>query len=278
VKKKKDSKAFTDKDVVVLSDDNFDETVLKSKDMWLVEFYAPWCGHCKKLEPEWNQAASELKGKIKLGKVDATVHNKLGNRFGVKGYPTIKLFAPGTKSDSTAQNWDGPREAPGIVSLALEKLEQFGFVPDVEQLTNENQLKEVCKDRTGICIITLLPHILESSAKQRKEYLDQLKEATKGSRGRPIYFLWAQGGDFFDYEDKLHLSFGYPAIVAVNYSKKKYAICKSAFGTENLKDFIQDLLLGKGQLMNLPELAKLKSVSEWNGLDAPKQEEEKDDL
>lgn len=53
---------FSDKDVVVLEQSNFDELVLNSKDIWFVEFYAPWCGHCKNLEPEWNAAASKLKG------------------------------------------------------------------------------------------------------------------------------------------------------------------------------------------------------------------------
>lgn len=65
--KKKESKqenasGASDKDVVVLNQGNFDELVLGSKDIWLVEFYAPWCGHCKNLEPEWNQAATRLKG------------------------------------------------------------------------------------------------------------------------------------------------------------------------------------------------------------------------
>jgi protein disulfide-isomerase A6 len=83
-KKPKDEgqkKVFGDQDVVVLTDRDFDETVLGSKDIWLVEFYAPWCGHCKKLEPEWNEAANKLKGTVRLGKVDATVETSLAQRF-----------------------------------------------------------------------------------------------------------------------------------------------------------------------------------------------------
>jgi len=232
----------SDKDVIILEDSNFDDIVMNSKDMWLIEFYAPWCGHCKKLEPEWNEAATSLKGKIKVGKVDATVQTQLGNRFQIQGYPTIKIFAPGPKSSSSIQSYDGPRDASSITSIALEKLESYGIVPDVEQLTNENQLKEVCKDRTGVCIIALLPHIVDSSAKQRNEYIEQLKEATKTSKGKPIYYLWAQGADFYDFEEKLHLSFGYPAVVAVNFAKKKYSICRSSFGSENLKSFVSSNL------------------------------------
>jgi len=64
--------------VVILTDENFDSIVLGSKDIWMVEFYAPWCGHCKSLEPEWNDAAAQLKGKVRLAKVDATEQKALG--------------------------------------------------------------------------------------------------------------------------------------------------------------------------------------------------------
>ena len=49
----------------------------------MVEFFAPWCGHCKNLAPDWAQAATELKGKVKLGALDATVHTVMASRYGV---------------------------------------------------------------------------------------------------------------------------------------------------------------------------------------------------
>lgn len=69
--------------MVELTDSNFEEMVYGSDDMWLVEFFAPWCGHCKNLAPQWAAAATELKGKVKLGAVDATVHTVTASRFQV---------------------------------------------------------------------------------------------------------------------------------------------------------------------------------------------------
>ena len=85
-------------EVIVLDQSNFESMVMGSKDIWIVEFYAPWCGHCKALEPEYKEAAANLKGQVKLGKVDATVEQMLGQRFGVQGYPTLVAFDYGLEN------------------------------------------------------------------------------------------------------------------------------------------------------------------------------------
>ncbi|MCQ2817503.1 MAG: thioredoxin domain-containing protein [archaeon] len=247
--------------------------------MWVIIYFNIF-SHCKHLAPEYERAATQLKGQIKLAKVDATANAQLSQRFRIQGYPTLKIFKPGkeNKSDAKAEDYQGPRETAGIVSYALEKLDQYGYAPTAQQLINNDILKETCMDKNGICIISFLPHIADSNANERNKYIEQIQTASKNSRGKPIYFLWAQGGDFFNLEDQLHLSFGYPAVIALNYSKKKYAVCRRAFSAENLKDFIVNIFLGKEPLSNLPELKKLKPVEKWNGKDYVPEKQPSDDL
>ncbi|WJX33833.1 disulfide-isomerase-like [Trifolium repens] len=102
--------------VLTLDNTNFHDTVTKH-DFIVVEFYAPWCGHCKKLAPEYEKAASILSSHetpIVLAKVDANEEKNrdLASEYDVKGFPTIKILRNGGKN---IQEYKGPREADGIV-------------------------------------------------------------------------------------------------------------------------------------------------------------------
>ncbi|KAK9805676.1 hypothetical protein WJX72_011398 [[Myrmecia] bisecta] len=101
------------------------EDLIKSNDFVAAEFYAPWCGHCKKLTPEWEKAAGELKKNdppVVLAKVDATEEgNKaLAQKYGVQGYPTIKIFRNGDLEK--AGEYNGPRDADGIVDYLSKQV------------------------------------------------------------------------------------------------------------------------------------------------------------
>ena len=87
-------------EVVELTAGNFKHKVIGGDELWLVEFYAPWCGHCKSLAPEWKKAASALKGVVKVGAVDMDVHSSVGSPYNVRGFPTIKIFGANKNSPS----------------------------------------------------------------------------------------------------------------------------------------------------------------------------------
>jgi protein disulfide-isomerase A6 len=83
------------------------------KGIWLVEFYAPWCGHCKSLAPEYEKAAKALKGIANIAAIDA---DKEKTDVQIQGFPTIKFFNEGKMTD-----YDGPRSSDGIVDFILKK-------------------------------------------------------------------------------------------------------------------------------------------------------------
>lgn len=77
------------------------------------------CGHCKALQPAWEQAAKALKGIVNVGAVDADQHKSLGGEYGVKGFPTIKLMYADDSGSIKSVEFNGGRAAKDIITFAL---------------------------------------------------------------------------------------------------------------------------------------------------------------
>ncbi|KAJ5799768.1 uncharacterized protein N7518_001836 [Penicillium psychrosexuale] len=99
---------------------NFDEVVLAGKPA-LVEFFAPWCGHCKTLAPIYEELAQTFafaEDKVTIAKVDADENRSLGKRFGIQGFPTVKWFDG--KSDKP-EEYKGGRDLESLSAFITEK-------------------------------------------------------------------------------------------------------------------------------------------------------------
>jgi len=106
--------------VLDLVPDNFDSVIGNGKP-GLVEFFAPWCGHCKNLAPIYEQLAdafTHAKDKVIIAKVDADGEGRpLGQKYDVNGFPTLKWF----DAEGNVENYDGGRDLDALVSFVTTK-------------------------------------------------------------------------------------------------------------------------------------------------------------
>ncbi|XP_055941209.1 protein disulfide-isomerase TMX3-like isoform X2 [Argiope bruennichi] len=121
--------------VLELSDRFLD---VRGNGVWLIMFYAPWCGHCKNLEPIWNQVAQSLVDtEIRVGRIDCTRFSSVASEYSVSGFPTI-LFVKGHKS----VEYRGDRDRYEIVEFARRM-----DGPPVRYFGNCGQFKEVIENK-----------------------------------------------------------------------------------------------------------------------------------
>jgi len=114
-------------DVISLDDENFYQKT--NAGTWLIDFYAPWCGHCKVLAPVWEKLANAQKGNYFVAKVDCNKNFNLCNELGIDGFPTIALWRDGSKIPNG--EYTGTRELEMITSW-LESFEE-------EQVSEEEE-------------------------------------------------------------------------------------------------------------------------------------------
>ncbi|KAG9302923.1 hypothetical protein G9A89_022340 [Geosiphon pyriformis] len=176
--------------VISLTKDTFHKVVAPEK-LILVEFFAPWCGHCKALAPEYEKAAKALKEhNVKLAKVDCTAETELCQEYEVKGYPTLKVFREGNATD-----YNGGRKEDLIISYMKKQA-----LPPVSDIDYEKL--DSFKDSENVVIVGFFSEdsqeeyntFVEVAENLRQEYLfgatGQKKAAIKAEVEPPVVVLY----------------------------------------------------------------------------------------
>ncbi|KAF2972590.1 hypothetical protein GQX73_g1018 [Xylaria multiplex] len=144
--------------VLDLIPDNFDKVVLKSGKPTLVEFFAPWCGHCKNLAPVYEELGQAFASSndVQIAKVDADAEKALGKRFGIQGFPTLKWFDG--KSDKP-EEYKGGRDLESLTKFIAEKTgakakKVLQLPSQVEMLTDATFKKTIGGDKNVFVAFT----------------------------------------------------------------------------------------------------------------------------
>eukprot|EP00178_Gracilaria_changii_P014326 TRINITY_DN40439_c0_g1_i1.p1 TRINITY_DN40439_c0_g1~~TRINITY_DN40439_c0_g1_i1.p1 ORF type:complete len:490 (+),score=109.26 TRINITY_DN40439_c0_g1_i1:3069-4538(+) len=144
-------------DVIVATKDNFD-SIIAAEELTLVKFYAPWCGHCKKMAPDFKEAATELKGKAQLVDLDSTEEKELSQKYGIRGFPTLKLFSKG----ELISDYKGGRTKEDIV-----KYIERAMLPSIIECADANALSTFVSENKGKALfVSVKPAKLESEFKK----------------------------------------------------------------------------------------------------------------
>jgi protein disulfide-isomerase-like protein len=184
------------------------------------------------------------------------------------------------KKEATENDIDTDEDQLDDLKKEIKKLEEkrrlvkFGG-DKLEQLLSDADFQSECANK--VCVLAFLPHILDSGAAGRNELLKVVSAVrARSNRERiPVGFMWLQGGDQFEIEEKLNLAFGWPAALAIHLKKERYGVHRGTFDQESLQGFIRSLMTGKVPLHNLPKgLDKFPKNQPWDGKDGELPQEE----
>lgn len=239
--------------VLELNESEFTSQILNTQKAAMVLFYAPWCGHCKKAMPEWQNAAGEAENTVFV-KVNCDEERNLCQQYGVQGYPTIKFFGGGKVED-----FNGARSASSFVSFADKQSENLVPPRELAEMVDQAVFDNYCVEHVGVCLIAFLPHIKDSGEEKRQQLVKELKAIRDKHKTKPVTFMWVQGGNNFDLEEKLRLGSGFPSLVAINHGKKKFSPMRAKYNSNEINKFINNLLSGRTDIYDIRgELPKIK--------------------
>lgn len=205
--------------VFVLTDDNFKDFVSQNEFVF-VKFYAPWCGHCKKMAPDYAKLGEKVHGEsenIKIAKLDATVHKNASSEHGVQGFPTLKFFINGSPVD-----YQGARDLDAIYNWIQKKTG-----PASKALTTEEEYN--LHSGLKLSVLLLLP---EEDEEMMKTYMGLA--ATYDD----VPFAHSTNPD---HAQKLEISQKYGFVVFRSFDEgHKFLLDDQPLTTKAMKDFLEE--------------------------------------
>ena len=160
---------------------DFDDVVFGGEKSVFVKFFAPWCGHCKKLKPDWDALADKLaeSGDTVIADVDCTDEQfgkQICDRMGVRGYPGLKYWL---KGDKNANDYEGSRDLDALTEFVRDELGKPCTISTIENCNEENAAivrknAELSPQKRHKRIVKLEKKISDSEAATKK-LLDELQ-------------------------------------------------------------------------------------------------------
>lgn len=204
--------------VAVLKNDNF-ESFLANNKFAFVKFYAPWCGHCKSMAPAYSKLAQRMKAEkdgVAIAKVDATVENELGSKFGVQGFPSLKFFINGQPVD-----YQGGRDEDAMFNWLKKKTG-----PSSAEITEAKDLEEHAEK--NLSVLFLFPE-------NDTNALNNFMAVAAGYDDVPFAYSTSQ-----DFKTKYEVDQKYAFIVFRNFDDgRKFLVSEEMPATQNMKTFFE---------------------------------------
>lgn len=123
--------------------------LLKTHKPVFVMFYAPWCGHCKQMHPDYEKFAKNMKGMARVIAVNGDAHRELSGKFGVQGFPTIKYYGMGDKAKAKPQDYQGARKVGAMTKAAMDLVKNDYVIPLKKTATTSDIKSLMAKTTAG---------------------------------------------------------------------------------------------------------------------------------